>query len=124
MQAAQLIQKVLSSRGLSQTELAELIGVERSFLNRCLRGERMPGRMSCLLLAGFSDSAEEKRFWLKHSGVDSRQIALIRRALAMAEPKASNDTELALLSWWRRPSNAVEESVKALVENLLKAEGP
>ena len=120
MEAAELIQKVLSSRGLSQTELAELIGVERSFLSRCLRGERMPGRMSCLLLAGFSDGVEERRFWLKHSGVDARQIALIRRALGIAEPKGPSDTESALLFWWRHPANAVEESIKSVVEKLLE----
>ena len=122
MEAAELIQKVLSSRRLSQTELADLIGVERSFLNRCLRGERMPGRMSCLLLAGFAESAEEKNFWLKHSGVASRQMTLIRRALAVTELKPANAMEHVLLEWWRHPANPVEESAKLLVEKLLQSE--
>jgi transcriptional regulator with XRE-family HTH domain len=122
VEAAELLQKVLSSRGLSQTELADLIGVERSFLSRCLRGERMPGRMSCLLLAGFAESFEERGFWLKHSGVNNRQLALIRRALAVPEPEAGNRTEQALLAWWRHPANAVEDSLKSLVEKLLETE--
>lgn len=120
MEAAELIQKILSSRGLSQTELAELIGVERSFLSRCLRGERIPGRMSCLLLAGFAESGEERSFWLQHSGIDPRQITLIRRALDVTEPKASDHSERALLAWWRRPANSMEESAKALVEKILE----
>jgi transcriptional regulator with XRE-family HTH domain len=122
VEAAELLQKLLSSLGLSQTELADLIGVERSFLSRCLRGERMPGRMSCLLLAGIAESAEERTFWLKHSGIENRQVGLIRRALAMAEPEAKNKTEQALLAWWRQPASSVEESVKSVVEKLLESE--
>jgi transcriptional regulator with XRE-family HTH domain len=124
VEAAELIQELLSSRGLSQTELAEIIGVERSFLSRCLRAERMPGRMSCLLLAGFSDSADHKRFWLKHSGVDSRQMALIRRALGIPEVKKGDEIEAALLTWWRDPPSPMEQSVKLLLQRILEAADP
>jgi hypothetical protein len=78
--------------------------------------------MSCLLLAGFAESAEEKNFWLKHSGVNNRQTALIRRALAVTEPKPANAIEHALLEWWRHPVSPVEESAKLLVEKLLQSE--
>ena len=118
-QASDLIQNILSSRGLSQSELADLIGVERSFLSRCLRGERIPGRMSCLLLAGFSESADERSFWLAHSGMDHRQITLIRRALDLQDRKPGTEAERRLLVWWRRPAEGMEQSARDLVEKIL-----
>lgn len=124
MQTAESIRKILERRGLSQTTLAELIGVDRSFLTKCINGEREPGRLSCLLLAGLCDNAEEHAFWIRKSGLGTKQATLLARALFPKEGGAVDTFEAELLDWWRHPNNPMEDSVKSVVEKVLAARTP
>lgn len=119
METADSIRKIVDARNLSQAELAELLGVDRSQANRYITGEREPGALPCLLLSALAEGKTECDFWVAKSGLNHKQIVLLGKLLAVQQPDMLTGDERELLDWWRNPENEIDLSVKSTVELLL-----
>jgi transcriptional regulator with XRE-family HTH domain len=119
LQAADLVRKILSERGLSQGALADLLGIDASLPSHYLSGKREPGPIPSLLLASLATEQQERAFWIEKSGLDGKKLTLIAEALSLPSPTTISSEEEALLNWWRHPKGPVEKSLKDFVEQLL-----
>jgi transcriptional regulator with XRE-family HTH domain len=119
MQTADLIQKILEEKNLTRADLAGMMGVNQSQITRWLAGS-VPGMAACLLLAGLAESDQERVFWIHESKMTRSQIASIAAAVGAETPTVLSAEETALLAWWHNPCDAMEKSIRDLVEQLLK----
>lgn len=122
MQVIAKIQKILSRKDLTQTALAELVGIDRSQLTNYLAGRRAPGALPCLLFAALSEEPGDRAFWISESGLTREQMCLVAEAFAIPLPTAMDAGEVALLEWWRHPNkNPMDGSIKSVVETAIGA---
>jgi transcriptional regulator with XRE-family HTH domain len=119
LETADLIKKIVAAHNLSQTELAEKIGVERSQVTRYLNGEREPAPLTCLFLAALSVSDAEQYFWISKCGLTHEQMRLLGLTLGLPAPNLLSGEEHQLLDWWRNPATQMEKRVFELVAQLL-----
>ncbi len=91
------VRNLLKSLGITQAELASRIGIHPSTIGLYLYGKRRPDTLTCLLFAGLTENAEERRSWLADSGLNATKTELISRALgaAPAAPAAAPPSEAA-----------------------------
>jgi transcriptional regulator with XRE-family HTH domain len=110
----------MATQGLTQAALAANLGVDRVQVGRYLTGDREPGQLACLLLAGLAENKDERNFWIIKSGVTHEQFVLLAKALGLSAPKVLSSEDHALLDWWRNPKNKMEENFKQAILQLLK----
>jgi transcriptional regulator with XRE-family HTH domain len=120
MEASDFLKKILDRHRLSQVELAALINVAAPQMTRYLSGQSEPNSLACILLVTLSDSDDEKRFWLKASGLGHDHLTRLASALNISPQASIAGEEQDLLDWWRAPADAIEKSLKQLVGSHLK----
>lgn len=118
MQAADLVGKILAERGLTQTALAELLGIDPSMPSNWVSGRREPGPVQCLLLASLSVRVDERQWWIGKSGLDNKRLQIIADLLSVPIQTLSHD-EAELLEFWRSPQGQIESSLKDLITHTL-----
>jgi transcriptional regulator with XRE-family HTH domain len=119
LQAAELINRILRGRGLTQRQLAKLCDIDGSQISRYLSGDRLPGPFACLILAGLAEGADRVK-WMSLSGLTKDQLHLLANALGTPEPKILPAQDRALLDWIRQPRGPVEAGIRDLVLQILK----
>lgn len=118
------IHRLLEARGLSQTELANAIGVEPGTINGYIQGTQFPGSMPCLLLAGLA-SPRDRATWLAEAGLGGQQKDLILFALGGEETGISKRSRrqedlIALFSDWLAADEAEWSAYKKSLERMLR----
>jgi transcriptional regulator with XRE-family HTH domain len=83
VQTSERLRKILKKLDLTQVELAIKIGIHPGSIGNYLYGNRMPGALSCLLLAGLcSQWPEDSTFFREAAGLEQHQIELLQLGLA------------------------------------------
>jgi transcriptional regulator with XRE-family HTH domain len=121
LETAERIRNIVTRLKLSQSALADILGVERSVVTRYLGGSSEPGPLPCLILASLSESDADKNFWLHASGINAAQMERLASAIGAPKPTGLDGSEIKLLSWWREPRNPMEDSLREVMRKVLIA---
>ncbi len=77
------LQQFLADEGISQTELAERVGVAQGTVSRWVRGDIIPSRAKLRILAELmGETPEEAGAWAITSSSTTERIASLERAVA------------------------------------------
>ena len=108
---AQQLKKIMDTRGLTQQDMAALLGISQPAVSLYLRGRIPPAE----ILLKLAEISREKMEWLL-TGSSAAEGKAVR------EHPALYGTEQTLLNYWRQLKPDVRRNLLKLMEHLVKSQ--
>lgn len=120
-----VLRKVLTDHGVTQTELARRSEIDQALISKYLKNT-MPSGANGLILAAFVRHPEHRKYLLSLSGISAQQRTLIAAALADVRVDltgiAIEDQRMvmALVRFYKSPESEEEKALAVLVKTMVE----